>query len=61
MTNKELLAQINFQLNQKENELREKMNNVQPSTFVLNKDINELMKEILDLQNQKKVLEAEVK
>lgn len=37
------------------------MNNVQPSTFVLNKDINELMKEILDLQNQKKVLEAEGK
>lgn len=61
MTNKELLTQINFQLNQKENELREKMNNVQPSTFVLNKDINELMKEILDLQNQKKILEAEEK
>jgi len=61
MDNKEKLVQINFQLEEKQKELRQKFVDFQPASFVLNKDIDNLMAEIHSLQEQKEKLEAEEK
>lgn len=57
---KELYEQICFSLKEKSNELKEKIEKINPTQFVLNKDIVKIMEEIKTLSNKKRELEKEI-
>ena len=57
---KELYEQICFSLKEKSNELKEKIEKINPTQFVLNKDIVKIMEEIKTLSNKKREIEKEV-
>ena len=57
---KELYEQICFSLKEKSNELKEKIEKINPTQFVLNKDIVKIMEEITTLSNKKREIEKEI-
>ena len=57
---KELYEQICFSLKEKSNELKEKIEKINPTQFVLNKDIVKIMEEIKTLSNKKREIEKEI-
>lgn len=57
---KELYEQICFSLKEKSNELKEKIEKINPTQFVLNKDIVKIMEEIKILSNKKREIEKEI-
>ena len=57
---KALYEQICFSLKEKSNELKEKIEKINPTQFVLNKDIVKIMEEIKTLSNKKREIEKEI-
>lgn len=57
---KELYEQICFSLKEKSKELKEKIEKINPTQFVLNKDIVKIMEEIKTLSNKKREIEKEI-
>lgn len=57
---KELYEQICFSLKEKSNELKEKIEKINPTQFVLNKDIVKIMEEIKTLSDKKREIEKEI-
>lgn len=57
---KELYEQICFSLKEKSNELKEKIEKINLTQFVLNKDIVKIMEEIKTLSNKKREIEKEI-
>ena len=57
---KELYEQIYFSLKEKSNEKKKKIEKINPTQFVLNKDIVKIMEEIKTLSNKKREIEKEI-